>query len=112
MPIYEYSCPKCGSFEVTQRISDKPLRRCPTCRSKVRKLISATAFLLKGGGWYADGYQKPAAKPSPGADSAKSPSEKPATPAAADSSAPAGKPAKSPAAKPAAKSTKPAKAAS
>jgi putative FmdB family regulatory protein len=111
MPIYEYSCPKCGPFEVTQRISDKPLSRCPTCRSKVRKLISATAFLLKGGGWYADGYQKPAAKGSEGGDSAKPASDAPAAPGASDSSSSTSKSAK-PAAKPAAKPSKPAKAAS
>jgi len=114
MPIYEYSCPKCGSFEVTQRISDEPLRRCPTCRSKVRKLISATAFLLKGGGWYADGYQKPAAKSSASesGDSAKTASDTPATPATSDSPSSASKPAEPAAKKPAAKPSKPAKAAS
>ncbi len=58
MPIYEYECKKCGSFEHRQSIHDRPLARCPHCRSKVRRLISATAFQLKGGGWYADGYAK------------------------------------------------------
>jgi len=58
MPIYEYECPKCGTFEVNQSISDSHLKRCPSCRAKVTKLISASAFHLKGGGWYADSYQK------------------------------------------------------
>ncbi|MBI5505552.1 MAG: zinc ribbon domain-containing protein [Deltaproteobacteria bacterium] len=58
MPIYEYSCAKCGTFEVNQSISEDPLKRCPQCRAKVTKLISASAFHLKGGGWYADAYQK------------------------------------------------------
>jgi putative FmdB family regulatory protein len=56
MPIYEYSCPTCGEFEVTQRITDAPLKKCPTCKSKVRKLISSTSFQLKGSGWYATDY--------------------------------------------------------
>lgn len=56
MPIYEYQCDKCGPFEVTQRITDAPLRRCPECRSKVRKLISQTSFQLKGTGWYVTDY--------------------------------------------------------
>jgi putative FmdB family regulatory protein len=60
MPIYEYGCPKCGDFEVRQSMSDPALKRCPTCKSKVQKLISASAFLLKGGGWYSDAYQKKA----------------------------------------------------
>jgi putative FmdB family regulatory protein len=55
MPRYEYECPKCGSFEVTQRISDAPLER-HECGEAVERRISKTAFSLKGGGWYADGY--------------------------------------------------------
>lgn len=58
MPIYEYDCPKCGEFEVTQRITEEPLKRCPTCRSKVRKLISNTSFQLKGSGWYLTDYAR------------------------------------------------------
>jgi putative FmdB family regulatory protein len=56
MPIYEYACDSCGTFEVTQRITEKPLRRCPTCRGRVRKLISNTSFQLKGSGWYMTDY--------------------------------------------------------
>src|SRR5216683_1297764 len=56
MPTYEYDCGTCGTFEVTQRITDKPLRRCPTCKGKVRKLISSTSFQLKGSGWYVTDY--------------------------------------------------------
>jgi putative FmdB family regulatory protein len=58
MPIYEYSCPKCGEFEATQRITEEPLRKCPTCRSKVKKLISNTSFQLKGSGWYVTDYAR------------------------------------------------------
>jgi len=65
MPIYEYSCPKCGEFEVTQRITENPLKKCPTCKSKVRKLISNTSFQLKGSGWYVTDY---AGKKSAGKD--------------------------------------------
>ena len=56
MPIYEYQCDKCGVFEVTQRITEDPLKTCPTCKGKVRRLISNTSFLLKGSGWYATDY--------------------------------------------------------
>ena len=61
MPIYEYECRKCGVFDYEQSIADRPLARCPKCRSKVAKLISASAFHLKGGGWYADGYDRKSA---------------------------------------------------
>ncbi len=58
MPIYEYRCSKCGEFEATQKIKDKPLSRCPTCKGKVKRLISNTSFQLKGSGWYATDYAR------------------------------------------------------
>ncbi|MCE2485638.1 MAG: zinc ribbon domain-containing protein [Desulfurellaceae bacterium] len=58
MPIYEYACKKCGDFEVTQRITEDPLKKCPSCGRKVTKLISQSAFHLKGSGWYATDYGK------------------------------------------------------
>src|ERR1043165_7952114 len=58
MPIYEYQCEKCGTFEATQRITDKPLAKCPTCKAKVKKLISNTSFQLKGTGWYVTDYAR------------------------------------------------------
>ncbi len=56
MPIYEYKCSECGVFEVTQRITEDPLKECPTCQGEVRKLISNTSFQLKGTGWYVTDY--------------------------------------------------------
>ena len=58
MPIYEYHCGKCGDFEIMQKMSDKPLTTCPTCRRKVTKLISSTTFHLKGSGWYITDYAR------------------------------------------------------
>jgi putative FmdB family regulatory protein len=58
MPIYEYKCRRCGDFEVTQRITEKPLSRCPTCKGRVKKLISNTSFQLKGTGWYITDYAR------------------------------------------------------
>ena len=63
MPIYEYQCEKCGHFEVTQRITAKPLGKCPTCRQKVKKLISNTSFHLKGTGWYLTDYARKGKSP-------------------------------------------------
>jgi putative FmdB family regulatory protein len=58
MPIYEYRCEQCGIFEEMQRITDAPLERCPKCQRKVRRLISATSFQLKGTGWYVTDYAR------------------------------------------------------
>jgi putative FmdB family regulatory protein len=58
MPIYEYACKKCGNFELMQRITEAPLKKCPTCGAKVTKLISQSAFHLKGSGWYVTDYSK------------------------------------------------------
>jgi len=59
MPIYEYRCLDCGEeFEVIQKVSARPLRKCRKCGGRLEKLISRTSFVLKGGGWYADGYAK------------------------------------------------------
>lgn len=54
MPIYEYECTSCGHrMEAIQKISDEPLKDCPNCsKPDLKKLISASAFRLKGGGWY------------------------------------------------------------
>jgi len=54
MPIYEYGCRSCGhTLDALQKLSDKPLRKCPECgKSALKRLMSAPAFRLKGGGWY------------------------------------------------------------
>ncbi len=64
MPIYEYACEKCErEFEVEQRITDDPVKSCPRCKSrKIKRLISRTSFVLKGGGWYSDLYSSRGAK--------------------------------------------------
>ena len=59
MPIYEYGCEVCGhTFERLQKVSDDPITDCPECGDKggVKKLVSRTSFVLKGGGWYKDHY--------------------------------------------------------
>ena len=58
VPVYEYECGKCGVFEHSQRMSDPTLTKCPTCRRKIRRLISNTSFQLKGTGWYVTDYAR------------------------------------------------------
>jgi putative FmdB family regulatory protein len=54
MPFYEYECSSCRYYsEVLQKITDKPLKKCPSCgKNTFKKLISAPVFRLKGSGWY------------------------------------------------------------
>ena len=57
MPIYEYRCQDCNhEFERMQKFSDPPIGACPTCSGSVQKLISRSAFHLKGSGWYVTDY--------------------------------------------------------
>ena len=58
MPIYEYLCETCGyQFEEVQKFNEPPIDECPDCGKKsARRQISMSAFHLKGGGWYKDGY--------------------------------------------------------
>lgn len=73
MPIYEYECKKCGTFEHLQGMSEDPITRCPECRSKVSRLISSSSFHLRGGGWYADGYDSKSVKSNDKSSGAESP---------------------------------------
>lgn len=64
MPIYEYGCQACGhQLEARQKMSDAPLLDCPVCnKSELQKLISASGFRLKGGGWYETDFKSGAKK--------------------------------------------------
>lgn len=60
MPIYEYRCQSCGhELEKLQRMSDPALSQCPACgKRKLRRLVSAAGFRLKGGGWYETDFKR------------------------------------------------------
>ncbi len=56
---YEYACGACAhEWEAEQSIRDQPIKKCPKCgKLQAKRQISRGAgFILKGGGWYADGY--------------------------------------------------------
>ena len=94
MPLYEYECLACKRHtEKIQKFSDPEITTCPHCGGELKRVISAPAFALKGGGWYADGYgsAKPAAadaaKSGSGEIGAKTETAAPAAPAAAPAAA-------------------------
>jgi putative FmdB family regulatory protein len=59
MPTYDYICTSCRkAWELEQRIVEDPVKKCPKCGKNTakRQISSGAGFILKGGGWYADGY--------------------------------------------------------
>ena len=70
MPTYEYRCQECGhEFERFQKMSDEPLRTCPECGGKVRRLIGTGATIIsKGSGFHSTDYRN--SRPSCGRDRA------------------------------------------
>ncbi len=59
MPTYDYECTRCGhGFEKFQSISAPVLKRCPSCRGKLRRLIgTGSGLLFKGSGFYSTDYR-------------------------------------------------------
>jgi putative FmdB family regulatory protein len=72
MPTYDYECTKCGHvFEAFQSMTDKPLKSCPQCKGKIKRLIGAGAgIIFKGSGFYATDYKRPAKSAKAQADAA------------------------------------------
>ena len=60
MPTYDYECSKCGhKFEVFQNMKDEMLKKCPKCKSKVKRLIGrGSGVIFKGSGFYETDYKK------------------------------------------------------
>jgi putative FmdB family regulatory protein len=124
MPFYEYECSSCKFYvEALQKISDDPLKQCPSCKKQtLKKLVSAPVFRLKGSGWYETDFKsegedkrnladrdEPAGKAEEKSSASDTKAEKPEKKAEAKAEVKTGSPAKKPAAKPApAKGKKPA----
>lgn len=57
VPIYEYECDRCQHrFEVMQKFSGRPRKKCEKCGGPVHKLLSAPGLVFKGTGWYVTDY--------------------------------------------------------
>ncbi len=59
MPNYDYECLSCKhKFEAFQSMNDAPLKECPKCGQKVRRLIgSGMGIIFKGTGFYHTDYK-------------------------------------------------------
>ena len=63
MPIYEYQCDSCGTQrELILKHGEVARPTCAACRKRMRRVISKTAFILKGSGWYVTDYPSDARK--------------------------------------------------
>ena len=74
MPTYDYICSDCNyKFEHFQSMSDEPIRVCPSCGGRVRRLIgSGTGLIFKGSGYYLTDYKNKTNSPNPPQKSIKS----------------------------------------
>ena len=73
MPTYEYECKKCGKFELFQSIKDDKLKRCPTCKGAVKRLMgSGAGIIFKGTGFYQTDYRSSSYKSGASADTGTS----------------------------------------
>lgn len=106
MPFYEYQCRHCGHhLEALQKLSDAPLKKCPSCgRAQLARIVSRVAFRLKGGGWYETDFK------SDGENKRNLVAEEPASGAAAPADSAKPEAAKSDAAKTEAAKAEPARA--
>jgi putative FmdB family regulatory protein len=88
MPTYSYHCDACNrDFEKEQRISEPALKKCALCgKSKARRMIASGNFILKGGGWYSDGYGSSNGKSKSSESKSSDSSPAPSTPASSSSS--------------------------
>ena len=56
MPLFEFKCKNCDiKIELIQKAVDHP-PLCCKCMGRIAKQVSRSSFILKGGGWYKDGY--------------------------------------------------------
>lgn len=66
MPTYDYKCTECNhTFEEFQKMTDEPLKVCPSCNGKLKRLIGAGITpIFKGSGFYQTDYKNSASKES------------------------------------------------
>ena len=57
MPLYEFRCTACDRvFEELRRAGDEGQALCPVCGKPAPRILSLSAFALKGSGFYATDY--------------------------------------------------------
>ncbi len=54
MPTYDYECTSCKKvIEIFQQMSEEPLKKCPECGGKIKRLVGGgLGIIFKGNGFY------------------------------------------------------------
>ena len=56
MPLYDFICEDCKHiFDNIQKYEDES-PKCVKCNGSTSRVVGAPSFVLKGSGWYKDGY--------------------------------------------------------
>ncbi len=77
MPTYEYRCSNGHHFDKRQKISERPITKCPECGAHATRQISGgVGLVFKGTGFYITDYGK----------DGKGPAKRPVEPSRADTS--------------------------
>jgi putative FmdB family regulatory protein len=102
MPTYRYECRSCKKIhEFFQSMSEKPVRKCPSCGGRLDRLIGTGAgIILKGSGFHNTDYRSESYREAAKSETAKSESsasagEKSESKSASDSTSKKDAPAKS-----------------
>lgn len=90
MPVYEYQCQSCKRIiEKIQKFSDPPLTKCEKCGGSLQKILSPSALVFKGSGFYITDYTKKKTekeKPDTGKDQPTTSKDKESSPKTKESS--------------------------
>lgn len=62
MPIYEFSCSKCGNFEVKQSIHEDHIAVCPNCKAMAIRVFTPTAVIFNAPGFPGNDMKKKSIK--------------------------------------------------
>jgi putative FmdB family regulatory protein len=57
--LYAYKCAKCGhEFEKIEKLDAPHRQKCPKCKGRAERQLTAPAIQFKGAGWYVTDYAR------------------------------------------------------
>ncbi|MGH9814705.1 MAG: FmdB family zinc ribbon protein [Candidatus Acidiferrales bacterium] len=62
VPLYAYKCAKCRhEYEKIEKLDAPPRQKCPQCKGRAERQLTAPAVQFKGSGWYVTDYARKSA---------------------------------------------------